>query len=1130
MADIWRIELFGGVRATCGDRVVSRFRSGKSGSLLGYLARYPGRMHSRECLAEMFWPGAEAGRGRASLSTAVWGLRQIFGPTPNGSPELLMTSRESVGFANGALASDVSEFTALLANLQTPSGRRPGAMEKAVELYAGEFMAGYYEDWVFPEQSYFASQFRVVLAELIATLERKGAIERAIGYAARAIELGPLREEDHRRLIELHIRAGDSEQARRQYARLQRILARELGTKPSAATGELVAGLRGISSASAESHQVRRDSGPAPRLRPGTFTVLVAGRGDRRGHSAMPKRLRTVLSAHVRRYGGVDAGRTTTLAALFPGVEEALACAGAIRRAAAGESEAGRVSLALDTARVEVEEGGCRGPALRAASRLLRRANSGWTLCSERAAAVASLELDPRISLRDLGMYRLKPSSSPERVFAVHWQGTDAGAGRPLQIAPERQGSAPAPTTPVLGRGRERAGLQKLMLQDEARLVTVLGPAGIGKTTLAKQVAADLMVLGQAPVWYVPLSSLSDARGMPEAILNVIEPNAKPGSDVIGQLVAALGDGVRFLALDCLEHLLPDGAATLQQLLDRRPMLRFLVSSRKTTGLPAERQFALGPLPPPGENGGVEELRECPSVLLFVDRVRAVLPDFDVTEANSDAIRLLCNELEGFPLAIVLAAGRAGVMTPEQLLQRTGRRFDLLIRSGSGDSDRHRSLNSALAANAALLSVDTRAFLARLSVFRSGFTLEAAEEVCDTPDAADHLAELRGCSLLTSEIHGPHLRFHMLDTIREFGEGLLSAAELEACQRRHIGFFRRFAEELGQKTEGAEGIATLKRLDLDQANLRAALERELALDPAGALATAVGCSHYWEIRGLWSHSYQMMRTALKHTPNPTPELLPRALHALGWVAYLLGKRDEAQAFLEQALELGRGIGDEPLVLRITYALGHIALEHGRFDEAWDLYGRVVREAECLGEISLAALSSTGLAQVKARREEYDAARELHEQALRNFRQLGYDRCVAGTLRAMARTERTQERWAEARPLHEEALAIFRQVGDPVSVAWELLALADIDRCCGRSGQARDLAEEALDTFRPVSTPEGVSWLLLQVARIAAETGDDDLARDHFKEAAALSDELGDHKHADIIRSELARLCQALPKP
>ncbi len=283
----------------------------------------------------------------------------------------------------------------------------------------------------------------------------------------------------------------------------------------------------------------------------------------------------------------------------------------------------------------------------------------------------------------------------------------------------------------------------------ENRLVTLTGPGGTGKTRLALEATGRLVEAFQGAVWFVPLGEVSDARRLPDAILEALRISRAASTESLDQAIAALSQRPTLQVLDNLEHLLDGGAAALvQDLLQQAPGLAVLSTSRQSLDLPGERESPVAPLPVPSIGEGLEPaaLAGNESVQLFVDRAQAVRPDFQVTRRNAAAIAELCDRLEGIPLAIELAAARSQVLTPARMLSQilpspargregggVARRLDLLIGRRRGVAERHRTLRAALDWSYHLLSPELRHFFARLSVFRGGWTLEAAEAIADDP-------------------------------------------------------------------------------------------------------------------------------------------------------------------------------------------------------------------------------------------------------------------------------------------------------------------------------------------------------------------------------------------------------------
>jgi predicted ATPase len=378
-----------------------------------------------------------------------------------------------------------------------------------------------------------------------------------------------------------------------------------------------------------------------------------------------------------------------------------------------------------------------------------------------------------------------------------------------------------------------------MLVAEQRRLVTLTGSGGSGKTRLAVEVARGLVEEFQGAVWFVSLADLSDARLIVESVRDALRLPRSPSMDPLEQVVAALGRQPALLLLDNFEHLLIHGAALVRDLLERVETLTVLVTSRQRLDLAGERELVVLPLPIPRAADSVEELIRCESVQIFTDRAQAVRSEFEVTSANARAVAELCRRLEGIPLAVELAAARAQVLTPAQMLAQIADRFDLLVSRERDVPTRHRTLRAALDWSYQLLSPELQRLFARLSVFRGGWTAEATEAVCEEPKALDYLEVLRECSLVVAEEQTQEMRFHMLETLREYAREQLSPEERVVLEQRHAAHFLALAEQAMPELLGPKQGIWLARLEQEHDNLRSALG-ELETKHTELLQAALG--------------------------------------------------------------------------------------------------------------------------------------------------------------------------------------------------------------------------------------------------------------------------------------------------
>ncbi|MBI4772038.1 MAG: AfsR/SARP family transcriptional regulator, partial [Chloroflexi bacterium] len=433
----------------------------------------------------------------------------------------------------------------------------------------------------------------------------------------------------------------------------------------------------------------------------------------------------------------------------------------------------------------------------------------------DRTAALAQYETCRRILSQELAV---EPSVE---TTALRDAIRDGSGPPPLPPAPH---NLPAQLSSFVGRERELAEVANRLENPACRLLTLVGIGGVGKSRLAVQAAARGRHTFPDGAWLVELASASTAALVPRSIAAVLGAQEEPGFPLVETLAGALRDKSLALMLDNCEHLLEACAQTAGALLQRCPSLVILATSREPLGLAGEMIYPVQPFSLPDRPAAlpVETLMGNEAVRLFAERAAA---HFDLTEANVLATAELCKRLDGVPLAIELAAARAGVLALDQMLARLGDRFALLAGGSRAALPRHRTLRALVDWSYDLLSEAERTLFRRLSVFRGGWTLEAAEAVADDPDAAlDLLARLADKSLVVAERRTEPRRYSMLETIRDYAsEKLVGAGEADAVRDRHFAFFLHLAQSAARNQHGPHEADWFRRLETDHDNLRAAL-------------------------------------------------------------------------------------------------------------------------------------------------------------------------------------------------------------------------------------------------------------------------------------------------------------------
>ncbi len=641
----------------------------------------------------------------------------------------------------------------------------------------------------------------------------------------------------------------------------------------------------------------------------------------------------------------------------------------------------------------------------------------------------------------------------------------------------------PLTLTRFFGREAERARLLHWLQGAEenrrVRLVTLTGQGGAGKTRLAIETARQLSALPHLLVVFVPLADVVAPNLIVSEIANALRPAGAQNTDGSEteqweQITFALaGWENAVLILDNFEQLsTPEGARIAQTLLARVPNLSCLVTSRQPLLVEGEREFPLLPLPTPEYPDTPEHLLDFASVQMFLDRAQAARPDFQITRGNARSVALLCRKLEGLPLALELAASWAQTLSPAQMLLRVERPLDLLVSRHHTRIPRHQSLRAALTGSYELLTPALQTVFARLAVFRGGWTLEAAEAVCELPETLEALTKLRECSLVIAEDSADEsgeMRFRMAETVREYAWEQLSAKEQKGMADRHSDYFVALAETIEPQLR-REGVSQwLLRLEAEQENMRWILARA-ENHPEAALRLAGALGRFWYLRGYWSEGRDWLYRMLEHTRVSLPSRA-RALLAAATLAWTQDVYGEAERLCEESLEAHRNLDDKRGIA--------------------------------------ASLSLTGMLAVL--KGDTERGQGLLEESISLFREAGDRWGIAHTLDRLSYAVRDAGDYAQAEALDRQCLSLRRELSDTHGVAVSISNLADLAFLRGEWDDAAALHAESLEGFRAIQDTNGVAYALGKLGMVALRQGNIARAEELERESVALFWEMRDRR-------------------
>ena len=730
----------------------------------------------------------------------------------------------------------------------------------------------------------------------------------------------------------------------------------------------------------------------------------------------------------------------------------------------------------------------------------------------------------------------------------------------PLKSPPKH--NLPLQLTSFVGREQDVAAAVKLLRCPEVRLLTLTGPAGVGKTRLALQVATDLLESAPDGVYFVNLAPLRDPDLVLPTVAQTLALREVEGQPLLALLRASLQDKQLLLVLDNFEQVVT-AAPSLVDLLETCTALKILVTSREALRLRAEHQFPVPPLALPDLTCLPEHtaLVQYPAVSLFLHRAQAARPDFQLTPENAAAIAELCIHLDGLPLAIELAAARVKWLAPQELLARLDHRLQLLTGGARDLPERQQTLQNTITWSYDLLSTEEQQLFRRLAVFAGGCQLAAAEAVSRTLDDGtlpiwQVVSSLIDKSLLqVTEQAGEGPRLIMLETLQEYGlECLAMHGEEEATRRAHAEYYLRLAEEAEPKLLGAQEAMWLERLEREHDNLRAALHWSLEQRKAGhsmelALRLGGALEPLWILHGYYNEGRTFLEHALVASQSVMVSIRAKALRTAAYLALNQDDLQRAATFCEESLALSRELGDTAGITDALEIRGHLARIQNDFVAARSLIEEVVSLARETGDKWRFASGLHDLAWVCLEQGEYSRARSMYEECLTAFRELGITSGIAASLNQLAlvlivslddqervgllleeslvlwkqisqknggiacwfylagRVALSERDFVRARALLEVSVAIYKEMGDQWHTARSLCALARVEAVQSNYVAAVTLYKESLALYRQMGN-NNIASVLEGLADVAVRQEQPALAAQLWGAAEALRESMG----------------------
>ena len=768
-------------------------------------------------------------------------------------------------------------------------------------------------------------------------------------------------------------------------------------------------------------------------------------------------------------------GEGDSIFAVFLRATDALAAACAAQqrllRETWPEGIAINVRMAMHTGESEFRDHDYYGNTVNRCARLRSIAYGGQILISEATAQLVRDDLSGEISLRELGSHRLKDLQRPEQVFQlIH---PDLPADFPaLKSLDAHPHNLPVQLTSFIGREEEIDEVNGLL--STARLVTLVGAGGSGKTRLAQEIGASVIEDYPDGVWFIGLATLSET----EMLRPHVAATFNVGEDA---LTGFLQGKSMLLILDNCEHLLV-GAASLVQWLLSCPGVTVIATTREALNLAGERIFQVPPLPIPEDNADQDKLAESDSVQLFLDRARAATPAFDLTASNAASVGQIVRRLEGIPLAIELAASRVKLLQPAEIAKRLDECFKILTGGPVDALPHHQTLERAIDWSYDMLDSDQQTLFRQLSVFRGGFTLPACGAVSGAKDeyeVLESLGQLVDKSLVRTVLSGEETRYYLLEPLRQYATARITADEAAEIGGQHARYFRDLAERASPELHGPRQLEWQARLGMEHDNLRVALAWGLEAGDADlAQRTAAALAWFWLVRRHTAEAVEWFDRVLA-ADGGSAESRASALVQAGFVRSVVRQddldgclariRDGQARFVELGNEQGVKMAQTSEAV-IRWSQRDFEASNLLFAEIQAVYqadGFEWGDAFCGWFLGSASWLAGDITQAYAHR----------TRSLEILRRVGDLTMMAWTLLTLANMALETNELDQATALYDQCLPMMVDLGDRLGVGTVLLGLGMAKHFRGETEEAQRLLSEAQTNMREGGGGQELSWAL-----------------------------------------------------
>lgn len=721
------------------------------------------------------------------------------------------------------------------------------------------------------------------------------------------------------------------------------------------------------------------------------------------------------------------------------------------------------------------------------------------------------------ISYRDLGERRLKDVIQPIRLFQILSPGL-RGEFPPLKTLDARANNLPVQLTSFIGREKNISEIKELLNQN--RLLTIVCAGGTGKTRLALQAGADLIDEYTNGVFVFEFAPVTEEELVIQPVMNSLGIREEEGKSPEDTLTEYLKEKEMLLIMDNCEHIINKCANLAELLIRKCPKIKIIATSREALNCQGEQTYRLSALSVPEQTSGItpEEIIQCESVRLFVERALTVNPGFRVTESNASALAEICRRLDGIPLAIELAAAKTNVISVEKIHQRLDDMFSLLSGVRRTVLPRQQTLRAMIDWSYNLLSEKEKILWSRLTVFSGGWTLESAEEICSDEktgsyEILDLLGQLSQKSIIS--FNETNERYSMLETMKQYGEiKLEDSGELTAIKLKHLEYYSSLADRTKNlKISSPEWFSVL---DPDHNNFISAIESSVPAGKpeTGALITE-SLNHFWEIRGYYSTGLKLIEVLLSDKKDLSKNSLAKLYMNYSHFFRIQGNYEKSRELNRKSLELLRETGSKNDIIIALHNAGNTEALTGNFSEAGRIFEESLKLSRECNFISGIAFALNNLGNVALIKGDHEKAEAYTLESLEHHYKSGNSRDICFALDTLGNIMKEKGNLEKAKKYLSESLEISRQIGDKSGIAFALYNLGSVYYCCGDEEKALEYANESLKLRTEIGDKPGIAYSYDIIGVICFYRKEYDKAEYYLRESLKIRTESGD-RHAILL--------------